>query len=271
MPSPFPGADPYLEVHPIWQRFHAWFVRELARIALPDAQEIGCWIDVEHSVYQREPTGEMTLLGEPDEVLGVESGRWPSTGTSGSTAALAEPQAVHEVRLDLDVQERLKQAYLVIRELDELRRVLAVVEILSPANKSGDYSLRYQEKRRRLIASPAHFLEIDLLRAGKNPSRDLFPELPAAPYFIFLARKTTTGRREEANTLRLQDPLPIVGLPVTPSRPELPLDLPAAFSAAYDLSVPPSVIHYDRPPPGKLSEEDAAWVAERLRERGLRE
>jgi hypothetical protein len=144
------------------------------------------------------------------------------------------------------------------------------VEVLSPANKSGDYVPRYQEKRRRFIASASHFLEIDLLRSGTNLSRDAFPEFALAPYFIFLARKTTRGRSEEAIALRLQDSLPVVGLPTTASRPILPLDLPVAFAAAYDLSVPAGVIHYDAPPQGPLSEADALWIDEFLRQKGLR-
>lgn len=271
MPSPFPGMDPYLEVNPLWQRFHAWFVRKLAEISLPKAQRLGCWIDVEHSVYQREPTGELTLLGEPDDTLALERGAGPAFDPVGGVAvAVARPHAVREIALDPATLERFKQAYLVVREQDEYRRVLAVVEVLSPANKSGDYVPRYQEKRRRFIASAAHFLEIDLLRAGANPSRDTFPEFASAPYFIFLARKTSRGRSEEAIAVRLQDPLPVVGLPTTASRPILPLDLPTAFAAAYDLSVPAGVIHYDRPPPGRLSEADAAWVDECLRQKGLR-
>lgn len=171
--------------------------------------------------------------------------------------------------LDPAAVERLKQAYLVVREKGEKRRVLAVVEVLSPVNKSGGYMPRYHEKRRRLMSSPAHFLEIDLLREGTNLARDVFIEL-VNPYFIFLARKTQFGRREEVISLRLQDPLPIVGLPLTPSRPILPLDLPAAFAAAFDLSIPPWLIRYDEPPPGPLSLADSAWLDNWLREKALR-
>jgi hypothetical protein len=65
--------DPFLEVNPRWEGFQAWFVRELARQALPKAQELGCWIDVERTVYQREPNGEVVLIGEPDKAVGVDA------------------------------------------------------------------------------------------------------------------------------------------------------------------------------------------------------
>jgi hypothetical protein len=101
--------DPFLEVNPRWQVFHGWFVRKLAEQNLPRARELGCWIDVERSVYQREPSGELVLVGE----------------------------------------------YLVVRELGQFQRVLAVVEVLSFANKEGSYVLKYREKRSKFLTSLA--------------------------------------------------------------------------------------------------------------------
>jgi hypothetical protein len=260
--------DPFIEVNPRWEGFHAWFVRELARQALPKAQELGCWIDVERTVYQQEPSGEAVLIGEPDDTIAAEasSSTW-SASAAGAAVALAEPRAVHEVVLDPATIERIKQDYLVVRELGEFTRVLAVVELLSPANKSGTYMPRYREKRLKWLTSRAHFMEIDLLRDGDNPSRRLFPELPATPYFIFVARKTPPGRNEEGYPLRLQDPLPTIGLPLGGGRPDLPLDLASAFRAAYDLSIRPRSIRYHQEhvlgPP--LDESDDAWVRQIVR------
>jgi hypothetical protein len=265
MPSPFPGMDPFIEVNPRWEGFHAWFMRELARQALPKAQELGCWIDVERSVYQRESTGEAVLIGEPDQTVGVDSSlpEWEASSLR-SSVALAEPKAIHEVVLDPETVERIKQDYLVVRELGQFARVLAVVELLSPANKKGNYVPRYREKRRRFLTSRAHFMEIDFLRDGDNPSRQLFRELPPTPYFILVARKTGLGRDEEGYPLRLQDQLPVIGLPLGPPRPNLPLDLQAAFRAAFDLSIRPGSINYaeEYAPPPPLNEADAAWVKE---------
>ena len=151
---------------------------------------------------------------------------------------------------------------MVVRELGQFARVLAVVEVLSPANKKGNYVPRYREKRLRWLGGRAHFMEIDLLRDGDNPSRRLFPELPPTPYFIFVARKTGLGRNEEGYPLRLQDPLPMIGLPLGPPQPDLPLDLEAAFRAAFDLSIRPGSIQYEQetPSPPALNPDDAAWV-----------
>ena len=263
--------DPFIEAQPRWLLFHAWFVRKLAEQALPKANELGLWIDVERSVYQRGARGEFLLIGEPDGLVGPDfslPANVHQTGRGG--VALAEPKAVHEIVLDPDERERYKQDYLVVRDMTPANRIISVVEVLSPANKDGNYVPRYREKRMKFLTSPAHFMEIDFLRAGENPSRELFPELPAAPYFILVARKTGLGRNEneEGYPLRLQDPLPVIGLPVGPGRPDLPLDLPAAFTAAYALSIRPSAIRYaEEPvPPPPLSSQDAQWVSQIVRQ-----
>ena len=107
-------------------------------------------------------------------------------------------------------------------------------------------------------------MEIDLLRGGENPARDLFPELSAAAYFIFVARKTGLGRNEEGHPLSLREPLPVIGLPIGPPRPDLPLDLADAFRSAYDLSIRPGSIRYrqETPPPPPLGDDDDNWVRE---------
>jgi hypothetical protein len=263
MPSPFPGMDPFIEVNPRWEEFHDWFVRELARQSAPNARELGCWIAVERTVYQREPSGEIVLIGEPDHTMGVDtaSPAWNEPPAQRGGVALAEPRAIHEVVLDFAKLERIKQDYLVVRELGQFPRIVAVVEVLSPGHKVGSYAARYREKRMRFLTSRAHFVEIDLLRDGPNPSRQLFRELQAAPYFIFIARKTALGRNEEGYPLQLQDPLPVIGVPIGPPRPDLPLDLDAAFQSAYDLSIRPGSINYAAETPAPpLSDADAAWV-----------
>jgi hypothetical protein len=266
MPSPFPGMDPFLEINPRWEGIHGWFVRKLAEQALPKAQALDCWIDVERTIYQRLPSGEVMVVGRPDDLAGAtfDNPKWQDWQGSGGGVALLEPKVVHEVVLDYETMERVRQDYLVVRELGQFQRVLAVVEVLSPANKEGSYVARYREKRRRYLDSRTHFMEIDLLRGGENPARDLFPELPESAYFLFVARKTDLGRNEEGYPISLRDPLPVVGLPLGSPRPDLPLDLAAAFRSAYDLSVRPGSIRYrqETPPPPPLDEDDARWVRE---------
>jgi hypothetical protein len=258
--------DPYLEINPRWQVFHGWFVRKLAEQHQLRARELGCWIGVERAVYQQEPSGELVLVGEPDVLTGLDASAFAVTAPSrpSSAMALAEPQAVHEVVLDPEQMRRYKQEYLVVREVDQFQRVLAVVEVLSFANKEGTYVPKYREKRSKFLTSLAHFMEIDFLRAGENLSRAMFPELPPTPYFVLVARKTGLGRNEEGYPLRLQDTLPTIALPLGPPRPDLPLEIGVAFRSAYDLSARPGWIRYgEEPVPGPpLSPDDHAWVTQ---------
>ena len=49
--------DPFLEVNPRWEGFHGWLMRELTRLTLPQAEALGCWIDVEKTIWQEEEPG----------------------------------------------------------------------------------------------------------------------------------------------------------------------------------------------------------------------
>ena len=268
--SPFPGMDPFVERNPTWEDLHGWFIRELVRQIVPAVRRVGLEVGVERTVYRRDPDAGMMLIGEPDFLSFQESINSGATwNRTGGGVAVAEPQAVHEVVLEDDEHAIHKQDFLVVRE--ELRgfvRVVAVAELLSPANKSGTYAALYQEKRQHFLASQSHFLEIDLLRDGANPSRDRFPELPRTPYFIFLARKNGLGWNEEGFPVRLQEPLPTIGLPLTLDRPILPLDLQAAFESAFNLSAFVSDRLYGELPGPALSSEDQTFVKNILAQRG---
>ncbi len=268
--SPFPGMDPFLERNPTWEDIHGWFIRKLVEQITPAIRRVGLEVGVERSVFRREPDSGLMLIGEPDFLSFQESTMVsPTWDRSGGGVAVAEPQAIHEVVLDDDEGSVHKQDYLVVRE--ELRgyvRVVAVAELLSPANKSGSYAALYREKRQHFLGSRSHFLEIDLLRDGDNPSRDRFPELPRTPYFIFLAHKKGLGWNEEGFPVRLQEPLPTIGLPLTPDRPILPLNLQAAFESAYNLSAFVSERLYGELPGSPLAELDQAFVNGILAQRG---
>src|SRR4051794_20699009 len=116
MPSPFPGMDPFLETQPRWEIFHGWFIHELARLSLTKAAHMGCWIDVERDVYGEDPSGEMVLIGEGDNVLSVSARESEWTGNGARTAVLTKPRSVREVVVDPEVASQHRQHYLVVRE-----------------------------------------------------------------------------------------------------------------------------------------------------------
>lgn len=273
--SPFPGMDPFLEENPDWADFHNWFIRELVRLHRSVAEEMGVWLGAEWTIYEVDPSGEISmLLGSRDLWAGldpelnfqIDPSRANGHESAGSGVALAAPKAIREVVLDRDEAKQVREDYLVVRTNDEQQRLIAVVELLSVGNKRGNYMTKYREKRAKWLTGPCHFMEIDLLRGGSNLSREMIPELEPAPYFIFVARKTGLGRMEEGYPLQLQDKLPVIGLPTTPSIGDLPLDLAAAFRSAYDLTSPPRGFKYnlDRLPPPDLTPADLEWTRQLL-------
>src|SRR4051812_16586526 len=52
-----------------------------------------------------------------------------------------------------------------IRDAAE-RQLVTAIEVLSPTNKHGEGREEYRIKRQRILLSPAHLMEIDLLRTG---------------------------------------------------------------------------------------------------------
>lgn len=139
--------------------------------------------------------------------------------------------------------------------------MVAVIEILSPINKRGEGRQEYLTKRRRILLSSAHLLEIDLLREGERLSMQ--QPLPPVPYFVFLSR---TERRPltEIWPIHLDESLPIVAVPLLPGDADVPLDLQEAFTASYDLIGYALVVDYQQPPVIPLPAVYSAWARERI-------
>lgn len=263
MPSPFPGMDPYLEHPLLWQDVHTRLASELsdqlaprlrpryvARLTRreildePDAEELRIMLpDV--AIVRRPPVEPLP------QVEGVAEAIPPAPVTATNVIALPFRQVSIEIR---DAASNL---------------LVTAIEILSPANKRPGTEAReaYLRKRRDLLASTAHLLEIDLLRRGERLPLD--PPPPPAAYYVILSR---ADRRPDAEVwpIRLQDPLPVVPVPLLAPDPDVPLDLGAALGAIYDRAGYDLDVDYRSEPFPPLEGEDAVWVDRLLRDKGLR-
>ena len=74
--------------------------------------------------------------------------------------------------------------------------------------------------------------------------------------------------RSGRSTLRQR--LPRIRVPLASGDPDIVLDLQAVFDHCYDAAAYTRRLDYHRDPPISLRQDDAAWVAALLRERGLR-
>lgn len=253
MPSPFPGMDPYLEGE-WWQEFHETlasairarlmpqlapkYVALLAKRYLLDRPALGVF-DAPHGrvvypdVHVVAPAETLTT------VVPVGGGRVTAPAVE-LPSFLEVPQLTVEIR---DVAQR---------------RLIAVLEILSPANKDRDGAREYRDRRTDLLRTRVHLLEIDLLRGGARIG--LVGEPPAAPYYVYLSR---WQRRPFTQIwpIALRDPLPTVPVPLLPDDPDATLDLQAAVADCFALVGYERLLPYDQPPPPpELPSVEEGWV-----------
>jgi hypothetical protein len=157
------------------------------------------------------------------------------------------------------------QVSIEVRDIAQ-RRHVTLIEILIAANKHGEGVRDYAARRKELLSTHSHLLEIDLLRDGTRiPLTDPLPE---APYYVYLSR----AQNRPFTTvwaIRLQDRMPVVPVPLLPPDPDVPLDLQAAVDACFELVGYERLLDYRSPLPSPaLADEDAAWLAAILREAG---
>jgi hypothetical protein len=252
MPSPFPGMDPYLEAPERWSGVHGSLIFAL-REQLSPLVRPRFFVAAEESVTIVSPDDPTWRLVRPDIVITeralVSAGRH-DTGRISQPRLLERPQP-------LEVRTR----WLTVRDVQE-RRVVATIELLSPANKvvgSRGYN-DFVSKREQVMQSSVHWLEIDLLRAGTRP-----PEVMDLGAYYALLHRADAGNIVEAWFAGLRDPLPIIAVPLVDDLPDVPLDLQTAVATLYDRYAYDVILDYTQPPPAPpLLEADAAWAAERV-------
>ncbi len=212
MPSPFPGMDPYLEGS-LWMSFHTQLLAEIARQLAPKLQPKYLALTSERFVLEEAADVSVQTASIYPDVSVIDT-KGESSGEGG--VAIAAP-----FRLATVVPDRVPQVSVEIRET-ATRRLVTAIEVLSPTNKRGDGRKEYRRKRRRILLSEAHLLEIDLLRRGQRVPMQ--QPLPEAPYFVILGR---ADERPMSDVWPIQfgDRLPSVPVPLLPGDADVLLDL----------------------------------------------
>lgn len=259
MPSPFPGMDPYLEAPEIWPNVHHGLISEiqaaLNRSLRPKYRSL-----VEERVYisdEHDP-GRRVII--PDVAIQVAS-RGPeyrkADGTQGIELAVAEPVIATTM-----IEEEIREARIVI--VDGVgRQVVTVIEVLSPTNKivGSRGRANYEAKRSEVMQSPAHLVEIDLLRDGEPIYTG--ERLPPHDYLVHVSRR---GQRPQGVLwpILVTQRLPIIQIPLLPSDADADLDLGEILNTAYDRAGYDLVVDYDKPPRVPLAPPTDRWAAEWL-------
>ena len=266
MPSPFPGMDPYLEGE-MWQEFHATLANALrAQVlaALPPRYTALLAKRYVLDYHPTDPRRQKDRVIYPDIHVATIHEAVPTYATAAA-AKVVPPIA--PVPMISPYTETVPQISIEIHDVAR-RRLVTLIEILSPANKEGQGAADYDRRRHELLERELHLLELDLLRGGQRIT--LWGDWPPAAYYVYLSRAQDRPITD-LWPIGLREPLPTVPVPLLEPDPDVSLDLQAAVNACFDL------VHYERlldyaalPPPPGLTPEDAAWVGERLIATGLR-
>jgi hypothetical protein len=243
--------DPYLEDPIEWPDVHVRLIVQMSRL-LAERVAPHFIVRVEQRVTLVDlADGERRVIIPDTYVAEAPDASRYSTASATISAsrviAVLEDPAVHEHYIDIyDARNRA---------------IVATLELLSPANKTaGPSRTAFLNKRRAVMASPAHWIEIDLLRDGERPRevRGL------SDYYALLKRGETGVRGEQPREgwfADIRDRLPTIAVPLRPPFADVPLDLQAALDAAYAEARYADQLDYDGPPPPPaLKPADDIWA-----------
>ena len=255
----FPGMNPYLEARRLWPEIHNKLISEI-HFFLCETLPPQYTATMEERVTIEETQGDELRSGYAVPDLNITGGGQRTAGAGARpdagavTVTLPELRPVHEWFIEIRTENRLPS--------------VTILEILSHSNKrAGQGRRNYLAKRMRILQSPTHLVEIDLLRAN-NP-------MPAeghndrAAYRILVS---PSGMRPQATMLLfgVQSAIPSFTVPLLRGDAGPALALGEIFSDLYVRGYYDRSVNYANDPEGPLSDHDRAWLDRTLRAKGLR-
>jgi hypothetical protein len=216
-------------------------------------------IQPERSIYP-----DVVILEHPSAKPPVEQ-----EAPSAAVAMVSDPPWVityHSVQM--------REVFVEILSVADDSRVITVIEVLSPSNKAADSAGRqlYLAEQQELFESQTHLIEVDLRRRGEHTAvvpREQLLGRGQWDYLICLHRGGQGNRCEVwPNTLRQH--WPRIRVPLANSDAHVVLDLQAVLDRCYDEGAYARRLDYRREPTPPLQGDDAIWVDQVLRIRGLR-
>ena len=261
--NPFPGMNPYLERAGIWPEVHNKVIVGLSDLLTPRLQPDYVVRTAQRVYVDGEPrTDGRASQRIPDAMILADG-----TVVRRQEIAAAEPKpAAAAVAVVLPSTELIRQRYLQVLRADNLE-IVAVIEVLSPSNKSGADRSDYLAKRAEVKSSTAHLVEIDLLRAG--PPMPVIGDTPRGCYRIIVAN----GRlRPQADlyAFGIREAIPEFVLPLAQGSPGIGVDLNPVLRHIYSHGSYNMLVDYKQEPEPPLSDDDRTWLDDLLRRQGLR-
>lgn len=251
--SPFPGMDPYLEGE-MWQEFHSTFNHQLRSQLMSKLPPTYVALLEKYYIIDFSSIG----ISSPNTTQHI----YPDVNVSTIREHSIPYQAFTPSALQLISPPSGKHAVLTIEIRDVAKRKLVtVLELLSPMNKIGSGFKAYVKKREAILQTKTHLVEIDLLRIGQR-----IPltggNLPPAPYYAFLSRATNRPKTD-VWPIQLEEYLPTIPIPLSSEEEDIPLSLQQAIESCFQLVGYQRLLDYTQSPPSPvLSNPELDWVTE---------
>jgi hypothetical protein len=247
--------DPYIERPSRWTGVHHRFLGCMSDLLAPILRP-AYFVQIEERVYLMDESDPAWPVIIPDLAI-VPSEEYlaysPPVSELSATALVSRPVAA-VVPLDDEIHE----ARLSILDIDS-NKIVTVIELLSPTNKvpgsEGMHS--FAEKRKDVLHSDAHWIEIDLLRGGARIPID--GNFADSDYRVHLSR-VQERPQSWVWPIALQHRLPKIPIPLRPEHPEAELDLQAVLNLAYDRAGYDLILKYTGDPNPPFTEAQRAWA-----------
>ena len=190
-------------------------------------------------------------------------------GATAKTAALVVESSRDKdaVQVRIPHEDLQRQRYLQIIRVSN-REVVAVIELLSPSNKTGSGRQAYKAKRNEVFHSLTHLVEIDLLRTGRP--MPVIGDVPRSHYRVLVTDARRTDAVADLYPFNIRSPIPNFVMPLGEGSEGIAIDLKPVIDEVYVLGSYDRDINYQQDPEPTLSDDDRVWLDQLLREQGLR-
>ncbi len=251
--------DPYLERY--WDDVHVRLCTHISGTLQPDlpkglraraAQHIRLETPVEEPGPGQRFEGDTVLVATGPAAGKLARGR----------AGLATVEPVVFERISALERERWVQ----IIDTANGDRVVTVIEILSPGNKTaGSFNRRYRQKLDQYARAGVSLVEIDLLRSSRARLTITNGDVPTRRRTAYYTAVNWAANpvQWKVYPMPLRDPLPTVPVPCRPGEADVALALQPIIDRIY-VEGGHDDIDYAVPVRPKLSSADAAWAAGRV-------
>jgi hypothetical protein len=198
-------------------------------------------------------------VGKPDVL--VAAPRRPEQPVQSTTSAVGIAPRVAQLPMPEEIIER----HLAVRDV-VTGEVITVLELLSPTNKlTRDGRRQYARKRRQILGSATHFIEIDLLRAGEPFPFRVQDNATQSDYRIIVSR-AHDHPQAAAYLFTIRDRIPDIPVPLQPGDAEPSVALNRLVHEVYDRAGYDLALDYRQaPPPPPMPVQDVQWIQQLLR------